>query len=524
MADWKTFWGDAHHNVCVPSDRGAVDLPALCAEARKHLDFLPFAYYTVLADSFRADTNPPGQSGIQIERWKPEDQLRREWAEIEEASRAFHEPGRFVTFPGYEWHGNGACGDHNVYHAREGLPIHRVETLPDLYRRLHGQPALVIPHHTAYQPGHRGREWSCVDETLTPFTEIFSCHGCSETDEEWIGMRQNAPLAPPVGAGTWQRALDRGWHLGAIASTDGYGASKLTGLFGNGLMACLASELTRESLWDAFRARRVYAVTGDRIALDFTVNGQPMGSQLTAKGARRIRVRATGLDAIDRIELLRGSQVIATHCHQGTWAPPAPGRVTRLRLRLELGWGTGFQQLVVPDQPWHGDLELGRGRFLNQWPCWIGKGQHPAVLDGRKASFDMVSTCWQVRNRWQNALVLECEADPADTLTVRINGETVHGPVASFCEESRAISLDRECASRLLSLKGLTPDQTERQDPFYDHARKAKLHRAIPEAGYTAELAVDDDSPLAEEIHYRVRVEQRNGQRAWSSPIWVRHE
>ncbi|MCK4374849.1 MAG: hypothetical protein KAX19_05945, partial [Candidatus Brocadiae bacterium] len=23
------------------------------------------------------------------------------------------------------------------------------------------------------------------------------------------------------------------------------------------------------------------------------------------------------------------------------------------------------------------------------------------------------------------------------------------------------------------------------------------------------------------EVHYRVRVEQRNGQRAWSSPIWV---
>jgi hypothetical protein len=52
-------------------------------------------------------------------------------------------------------------------------------------------------------------------------------------------------------------------------------------------------------------------------------------------------------------------------------------------------------------------------------------------------------------------------------------------------------------------------------------AYKAKLHRAIPEAGSRAEWAVEDEEPITGEVHYRVRVEQRNGQRAWSSPIWV---
>ena len=53
-------------------------------------------------------------------------------------------------------------------------------------------------------------------------------------------------------------------------------------------------------------------------------------------------------------------------------------------------------------------------------------------------------------------------------------------------------------------------------------AYKAKIHRAIPEAGYTATFELADDQPIDREVHYRVRVEQRNGQRAWSSPIWVR--
>jgi hypothetical protein len=53
-------------------------------------------------------------------------------------------------------------------------------------------------------------------------------------------------------------------------------------------------------------------------------------------------------------------------------------------------------------------------------------------------------------------------------------------------------------------------------------ANKAKLHRAMPEVAYTAAVEWVDDEPLERQTHYRVRVEQRNGQRAWSSPIWIR--
>ena len=42
-----------------------------------------------------------------------------------------------------------------------------------------------------------------------------------------------------------------------------------------------------------------------------------------------------------------------------------------------------------------------------------------------------------------------------------------------------------------------------------------------PAAGYCASVAIEDDKPFAGEINYRVRVEQRNRQRAWSNLIWV---
>ena len=71
-------------------------------------------------------------------------------------------------------------------------------------------------------------------------------------------------------------------------------------------------------------------------------------------------------------------------------------------------------------------------------------------------------------------------------------------------------------------LRGLTPAECRRDDTYYHMAHKAKLHRAMPEAAYSAALTLSDDRPFEREGYYRVRVEQRNGQRAWSSPIWVR--
>ena len=48
------------------------------------------------------------------------------WKKIQATTRKFHEPGRLVTFPGWEWSGNTALGgDRNVLFREEGGPIGR---------------------------------------------------------------------------------------------------------------------------------------------------------------------------------------------------------------------------------------------------------------------------------------------------------------------------------------------------------------------------------------------------------------
>ncbi len=79
-----------------------------------------------------------------------------------------------------------------------------------------------------------------------------------------------------------------------------------------------------------------------------------------------------------------------------------------------------------------------------------------------------------------------------------------------------------ECVAMLAELAGIEPYSPERMDIYHHTAFKVKVHRPVPAAAYTAVFTVDDDEPLQAEANYRVRVEQRNGERAWSSPIWVR--
>ena len=62
-------------------------------------------------------------------------------------------------------------------------------------------------------------------------------------------------------------------------------------------MAALVDDFSRDGIFEAISARRTYALTGDRIELDFTVDGAPMGATIEAgsrgRGARSRCAAAT---------------------------------------------------------------------------------------------------------------------------------------------------------------------------------------------------------------------------------------
>jgi hypothetical protein len=94
--------------------------------------------------------------------------------------------------------------------------------------------------------------------------------------------------------------------------------------------------------------------------------------------------------------------------------------------------------------------------------------------------------------------------------------------IGNLAKGSRVIWYRDDVTKLIKEMTGIDHKQFERQDPVLFHfAFKAKLHRIIPESGYKTNFTLTDDDPIDKETHYRVRIEQRNGQRAWSSPIWI---
>ena len=534
----NVYWGDTHHNTYQHCKQDP-PLDQVLDFARTHLDFYTGAYYTAvftqyglkdeaaegaatgpaIGHAYEASGSGGDWQGVRIEWLKPARELTREWAEFVEILRLQHTPGEFVTFPGYEWQGDATWGDHNVIFPQEGTDIFTPTSLPELYGFVREHGALAIPHHTAYLPGMRAPRWRMCDTDLSPFSEILSVHGCSETDEGDPGMYGNPHMGPSTTAGTYQAALKRGLHLGAICSTDNW--TNMPGHWGHGLMGCIAADLTRESLWEAFKARRVYGVSGDRIDLRFTCNESPMGSTIAATPKRRLAVAVTALDAIDRIEILRNEEVIHTHCHQGTWCPPAGGAPARMKLRLEAGWGPLVGELPWPDMAWDLDLRLSSGQFLDWSPCWRTRGQGVPVLSGDTAQLSFKAEQVVGAKPNQNGVILELLADPVAELTITGNGKTETGPLAEFMAAGRLVWYPEETHERVKQLTGVVAGPTDRKDMYYHMSPKLKIHRAIPEAGTTAQVEIEDDAPVGDGLWYRVRVTQRNGQRAWSSPIWV---
>jgi len=246
---FKLFWGDSHTNIhgedsvfkSPPLTRDR--LKRIMEAAKEHLDFFPVAYYPFEWDC---------KKGFFIESVGQRKRFLEDWKLIQEAVAKNNYPGEFVTFLGYEWHGDRRrYGDHNVYYLRDYEQLDSSRTIQELYENLRRTDAIVIPHHTGYQVGERGKDWSFFDEELSPFAEIYSSHGSSEGCDTPLPLT-NPSMGPRVSGGTIREGLDRGYKFGIIASGDNH--RDYPGEWGNGLMAVFARELTRKSLWESFTA------------------------------------------------------------------------------------------------------------------------------------------------------------------------------------------------------------------------------------------------------------------------------
>ena len=321
----KLYWGDLHSHSTMSKDALGV-APFTFARDQANLDF------------FASSEHSSGDR-------RDEGITDSEWQAIQASVRSFYEPGRFVTLLGYECSLPAPFGHHNVYFADDEAPLYRnleVKTLDELWRRLSSHRAFTVPHHT-------GVHWAAAvwdrDHSLRPLFEIFSVHGQSELFEpehplsydQLVGMApygtypigselvpekhrgmvpiSNSAQGPHYARDAWAAGL----KLGTIAASDDHTARPGQPYWG--LAAVWAERLDRETIFQALAKRQTYATTGQRIYLDFRINGGMPGTMVTVGGPPRIELEVHGTDDIAWVELAAFDRRRGAYSLVRRWTP-----------------------------------------------------------------------------------------------------------------------------------------------------------------------------------------------------------
>ena len=337
------FWGDTHcHTVLTPNIRdnnnGATPQDAYqYARETACLDFAALIEQTFLFDNTDRLNVTPAL-----------------WQTIRKFPEQNYQPGRFVTFPGFELHSRR--GDTVVLLAEDMANFEYpagAEDIYDIWRLYREKKYLSIPHFHRYCGGrpqkdqqeqqHSGfdlKNWEPADEAEA-LCEFYSAQwGRFEYPHNPMLLKAMSNIAE----NDVVSFLNRGKRWGMTAGSDDHDSMPGHG----GLTAVYADELTRDSLYSGLKARRTYATTHTRIYLDYRLNGMPMGSSLAAGSAGEADfILHTEIAAPERIRsvslIINGQAYQKIAPGQAFWQAElklpksclAPGSYLYLRVTLE---------------------------------------------------------------------------------------------------------------------------------------------------------------------------------------------
>jgi hypothetical protein len=410
------------------------------------------------------------------------------WANVCKNIKKFHEPGKFVTLLGYEWSGNTPNGgDYNIYFLNDDEKIFRSShwqinllsndgtdrsVLTDLWDDFKGRnDVMAIPHV--------GGRYANLDFCNTDFVSVLEIHSHHGTFE-WMmedAFARNLKLGVIAasddhtcrpGLSYPTRTTSRGF-----VSFDGYGG--YTGLY--------AEELTREAIWSAIKNRHTYGTTGKRIILNVKCDEHIMGDMFATSKQPVINVSVVGTDNIRDIEIKRGNVTIYSYEQEQKIIPG----------RIKVQWSGVRVKSRSKKTVWNGNFVVDGGSI---------KAVHEFAFDQPDEGVTQMSNqivSWKSSTSGDiDGMEIDLDFDdntkfmfysPNVSFSI-LASELKNGPVtreAGGINQKVVISLAHECSEKSVSIN------------FEDN-----------------EVATGTNA-------YWVKVTQKDGGLAWSSPVYIEY-
>jgi hypothetical protein len=304
-------------------------------------------------------------------------------------------------------------------------------------------------------------------------------------------------------ANTARAALDAGKRFGFVASSDDHAG--FPGAYGEGLMAALATDLSRPAILEAVRARRTYALTGDRIEVDFSVDGAPMGATVTGGKRAEAAFAVRGRDELDVVEIVQDGRIV----HRAYGEERAADFARPVQLRLEWGWGPWGALALERICDWAMQVKLTKGRIVRFFPCLASmpfdeqrRHRFERQGDAGLAIRSYTSRRNAYRENPNQSVVLELETSADASLEI-----TLAEPVAQSARAALA-DLVRGSMNRFTG-------------PFPKEGWQ--WHRIVPLAASSVAGRCMLDVPQGRSSYVYLRARQKNGHMAWASPVFLNY-
>ena len=438
-----------------------------------------------------------GFAGIDFMSWAVNDfhTTRVIWDGIQKTTREFNSPGRFIVFPGYEWSGTSSRGgDHNVIYYLEDQALYHSAyeehdlrgydpdmdryTVDSLVASLDSNNVFLMPHI-----GGRRANLDYFDANFMPIIEIYSDHG----QFEWF----------------LKEALDRGLKVGFAASSDDvYG--KLgdsipgVGLFAvhGGITCAYAKELSREGIWEAIQARRVYGTTGERMQVRFKAGDHWLGEEVHIREPMTFSVESSGTAGIERVDLFRGTKIAYTY-------KPKPKNPKEL---LKVIWRGAASKERGRQTVWQGTISLSTGSIKNVSPYRLDyPSEKYSQRDEVTIAFDTITA------GDEDGIVLDVEKAENAILTF----ESTLSARSQFGEGNNT----NKSISFSIPVRDISNEDFTHTAGGVD--REVVVRKVGSEYPRIVRFNWTENNIQDQTTAYWVRVLQEDGATAWSSPIFV---
>ena len=409
-ATFQRYFGQLHSHTQYSDGAGSLDSALAYVKAlpdNANVDFVAFTDHSNYFDKSGA-ANP---EGALYDMTKATEYSQQTWKSYKDAVAAFNaeNAGSMVAIAGFEMTWSGGPGHINTFNT-PGIVSRNNTTLNNKTKDAGLQAYYKLLSQTEgansiSQFNHPGTTfgnfidfgyWDAVVDTRMYMVEVGNGEGQIGAGGYYPSYEQ------------YIMALDKGWHVAPTNNQDNH-----KGRWGNANDArdvILTDDFTEDGIYAALRARRMYATEDKNLELDYTVNGNMMGSIIDVPEKLNFEISFNDpdrTDSIAKVELVVNSGKVAY-----TWDSAADLAKGSVSVELAPEYTYYFVRVTEGD----GDLAVTA-------PVWVGESLKLGISKAECGTSTPVTD----EELTITTTFFNSEAKPATikSITYAIGGETI---------------------------------------------------------------------------------------------------